>query len=65
MILYLKDTKNSTKNLLDLINMLNEVAGYKISTQKSIAFLHTNHEQTEKEIRKKILFIIEPKNLKY
>jgi hypothetical protein len=45
--------------------MLNEVAGYKISTQKSIAFLHTNHEQTEKEIRKKILFIIEPKNLKY
>jgi hypothetical protein len=42
MTLYLKDLRNSTKNLLDTINSFNKVAGYKINLQKSVAFLHTN-----------------------
>jgi retron-type reverse transcriptase len=49
MILYLKDTKNSTQKLLHIINSYNKVAGYKINLQKSLAFLYTNNEQTEKE----------------
>jgi hypothetical protein len=49
MILYFKDPKNSTQKLLDPINSYTEVAGYKINLQKSLAFLYTNNEQTEKE----------------
>jgi hypothetical protein len=49
MILYLKDPKNSTQKLLDTINIYSKVAGYKINLQKSLAFLYTNNEQTEKE----------------
>jgi hypothetical protein len=40
MIFYLKDHKNSTKKLLHLINTFSKVAGYKINTQKSVAFLY-------------------------
>jgi hypothetical protein len=58
MILYLKDSKNSTPKLLDTINRFSNVAGYKINLQKSLAFLYTNHEQTEKEYMKTIPFII-------
>jgi hypothetical protein len=49
MILYLKDPKNSTQKFLDIINSYSKVAGYKINLQKSLAFLYTNNEQTEKE----------------
>jgi hypothetical protein len=48
MILYLKDSKNSTEKLLDTINSISNVAGYKINLQKSVAFLY-NNEQIEKE----------------
>jgi hypothetical protein len=48
MILYLKDLKNSTQKLLDTINSFGKVAGYKINLQKSVAFLYTKNEQTEK-----------------
>jgi hypothetical protein len=44
MILYLKDPKNSTQKLLDKINSYSKVAGYKINSQKSLAFLYTNTE---------------------
>jgi hypothetical protein len=54
MILYLKDPKNSTQKLLDTINSYSKVAGYKINLQKSLAFLYTNNEQTEKEYMKTI-----------
>jgi hypothetical protein len=64
MILYLKDSKNSTKKLLEIINTFCKVAGYKINIQKSVAFLNTNHEQTEKEIRVTIPFTIASKNNK-
>jgi hypothetical protein len=62
MILYLKDPKTSTQNLLDTINSFSNVAGYKTNLQKSVAFLYTNNEQIEKEYRKTIPFIILSKN---
>jgi hypothetical protein len=52
MILYLKDQKNSTQKLLDTINNHRKVAGLKINLQKSLAFLYTNNEQTERNICK-------------
>jgi hypothetical protein len=48
MILYLKDHKNTTKKLLEIINSFSKVAGYKIHMLKSVAFLYTNNEQIEK-----------------
>jgi hypothetical protein len=56
MILYLKDPKNSTKKLLEIISSFGKVTRYKINRQKSVAFLYTNNKQTEKEIRKTIPF---------
>jgi len=51
MILYLENPKDSTRKLLELIHEFAKVAGYKINTQKSMAFLYTNNERSEKEIR--------------
>jgi hypothetical protein len=65
MILYLRDPKNSTKKLLEIINSFSKVTGYKISIQKSVAFLYTNKKQTESEIRETIPFTIASKTIKY
>jgi predicted RNA-binding protein with PIN domain len=65
MILYLKDPKNSTQKLLDAINSYSKVAGYKINLQKSLAFLYTNNEQTEKEYMETIPFTIASKKKSY
>jgi hypothetical protein len=65
MILFLKDPKNSTQKLLHTINSYSKVAGYKISIEKSLAFLYTNNEQTEKEYKKTIPFTIDSKKIKY
>jgi hypothetical protein len=62
MTLYQRDSKNPTKKLLELINTFSKVAGYKINTQKSKAFLYTNNELSEKEIRNTIPFAIASKN---
>ena len=51
MILYIETPKDSTRKLLGLINELSKVAGYKIKTQKSLAFLYTNNEKSEREIK--------------
>ena len=56
MILYIENLKDSTRKLLELINDC-KVAGYKINTQKSLAFLYTNNEKVEKEIKEAIPFI--------
>ena len=48
MILYIESPKDSTRKLLELINEYSKVAGYKISTQKSRAFLYTNNKKTER-----------------
>ena len=53
MILYIEKPNYSTRKLLELINEYSKVAGYKINTQKSLAFLYTNNEKTEREIKKK------------
>jgi hypothetical protein len=58
MILFLKVPKNSIPKLLYMINSYSKVAGYKISLQKSLSFLYTNNEQTEKEYIKTIPFTI-------
>ena len=48
MILYIENPKDTTRKLLELINEYGKVAGYKINTQKSLAFLYTSNEKTEK-----------------
>ena len=53
MIVYMENPVDSTKKLLDLINEFGKTAGYKINTQKSKAFLYTNKETAETELRKK------------
>ena len=50
--------------LLELINEYSKVAGYTINTQKSIAFLYTNNEKTEREIKETIKFTIAKKRMK-
>ena len=65
MILYIENSKDSTRNLLELINEFSKVAGYKINTQKSLAFLYTNNEKTEREIKETIPFTIVMKRVKY
>ena len=65
MILYIENPKDSTGKLLDLINEYNKVAGYKVNTQKSLTFLYTNNEKTEKEIKETIQFTIAMKRIKY
>ena len=65
MILYLENSKDSTRKLLQLINEFGKVAGYKINTQKSTAFLYTNNERSEREIREAIPLTIAFKRIKY
>ena len=65
MILYIENPKDSTRKLLELINDYSKVAGYKINTQKFLAFLYTNNEKTEREIKETIPFNISMKRIKY
>ena len=65
MILYIENPKDSTRKLLELINKYSKVAGYKINTEKSLAFLYTNNEKTERKIKETIPFTIVTKIIKY
>ena len=65
MIFYIGNPKDSTRKLLELINEYSKVAGYKINTQKSLAFLYTNNEKIEREIKETIPFTIAKKRIKY
>ena len=65
MILYVENPKDTTIKLLKLINEYSKVAGYKINTQKSLAFVYTNNEKTEREIKEIIPFTIATKIIKY
>ena len=65
MIPYIENPKDSIRKLLELINEYSKVAGYRISTQKSLAFLYTNNEKAEREIKETIPFIIVMKRIKY
>ena len=51
--------------LLELINDYSKVAGYRINTQKSLSFLYTNNEKTEREIKETIPFTIATERIKY
>jgi hypothetical protein len=63
--IYICDLKNSTRELLNLINSFSAVAGYKIYSNKSVAFLYTKDKQAEKEIRETTPFTIVTNNIKY
>ena len=65
MILYIENVKDSIRKLLELISELSKVAGYKINTQKSLAFLYTNNEKLEREIKESVPFTIATKRIKY
>ena len=54
MILYIENPTEATRKLLELINEFDKVAWYKINTQKSLAFLYTNNERSEREIKETI-----------
>ena len=65
MILYIENPKDSIRKLLELISEFSKVAGYKINTQKSLEFLYTNNEKSEREIKESIPFTIATKRIKY
>ena len=65
MIVYIRDPKNSTRELLNLISNFSEVARYKINSNKSVAFLYSKDKQAEKEIGETTPFTIVTNNIKY
>ena len=71
MILYTENPKDSIRKLLELISEFSKIAGYKINTQKSLAFPYTNNEKSEREVKKSIIsspfftFTIATKRIKY
>ena len=65
MILYIENPKDYIRKLLKRINKYSKVAGYKINTQKSLAFLYTNNEKTEREIKETIPFTIATERIKH
>ena len=65
MIFYTENPKDSIRKLLELTSEFCKVAGYKVNTQKSLAFLYTNNEKSEREIKESIPFTIVRKRIKY
>ena len=65
MILYIENPKDATRKLLELINEFGKVARCKINAQKSLAFLYTNDEKSESEIKKTLPFTTATKRIKY
>ena len=64
-ILYIENSKESIRKLLEIINEFSNVAGHKINTQKSLTFLYTNNEKSEREIKESVPFTIATKRIKY
>ena len=65
MILYIENPKETIRKLLELISEFSKVTGYKVNTQQSLAFLQTNNEKSEREIKESIPFTIATKGIKY
>ena len=65
MTLYIENPKDTIRKLLELISEFSKVAGYKINTQKSLAFLYTNNENSEREIKESIPFTTATKRIKH
>ena len=64
MMLYIENPKDATRKLLELINEFGRVAGYRINAQKSLAFLYTNGEKSEREIKETLPSTIATKRIK-
>ena len=64
-ILYIENPKNATRKLLELINEFGKVGGYEINAQKSLAFLYTNDEKSEREIKETLPCTTATKRIKY
>jgi len=64
-IRYIENPKDTIRKLLELISEFSKAAGYKINTQKSLAFLYTNSEISEREIKESIPFITATKRTNY
>ena len=64
-ILYIENPKDTTRKLIELVNEYSKVSGYKINIEKSLVFLYTNNEETEKEITETISFMIAMRRTKY
>ena len=65
MILYIENPKDVTRKLLELINEFGKGAGYKINAQRSLAFLYSNAEKSEREIKETLPFTTATKRIKY
>ena len=65
MILYMENPKDTTRKLLQLNNEISKVTGYKMNTQKSLAFLYNNNERSQRGIKETIPFIIISKRTNY
>ena len=65
MILYIENHKDSIRKLLELVSEFSKVSEYKINTQKSVAFLYTNNEKSENEIKESIPFTTATTRIKY
>ena len=65
MIVSTENPKDATRKILQLINEFGKAAGYKINAQKSLAFLYTNDEKFEREIKEALPFTIATKRIKY
>ena len=63
MILYIESPKDTSRKFLELISEFSKVAGYKINTQKSIAYLYTNNEKSERENKQSIPFTTATKRI--
>ena len=61
MILYIENPKDGFRKLLELVSEFSKAARYKINTQKSLAFLYTNNEKSERAIKESIPFTIATK----
>ena len=64
MILHMKNPKDATRKLLELINEFGKVAGYRINAQKFLAFLYTKDEKSEREIHETLPFTTARRRIK-
>ena len=65
MILYVENPRDSIRKLLELSTKFRKVSGYTINTQKSLVFLQTNNEKSERAIRESIALTTASKRIKY
>ena len=65
MILHIENPKDATRKLLELTNEFDKVAGYKINAEKPLAFLYTNDEKSEREIKETLPFTTATKRITY